>query len=107
MRSEEFDIVRDLISGRAPKRPEISSAARTLAPVPFRQIDGDLLARQYVAHREFLESEANAQQFNVAASGKRKVPELRGERRPSHSQAYNKRQPAGFFASLVVILRRR
>ena len=107
MRSEEFDVVRQLISGRGPQTPEPTLAGRTLAPAPFREIDGEILARQYIAHRKFLESEASAQRLDASGSGEFKVPKLRGERRPLHPQAYNEQQPAGFFASLFGILRRR
>lgn len=83
MRNEEFDIVRDLIAGRGPKMRETAYPGHALAPASFREIDGEVLARQYVAHRKFLETEAMAGTF----SGVDRVPahvrttRLRGERR--------------------------
>ncbi len=107
MRSKEFDVVRDLISDRGPQVPVTKSAARSLAPASFREIDGELLARQYVAHRNFLESEASAQRLDDVDSGENGTMKLRGERQPEHLQMYNERQPSGFLASLVGILLRR
>lgn len=63
MRNEEFEIVRDLISGRGPQAPEPVYGGRAAAPASFREIDGLELARQYVAHRKFRESEALAQRL--------------------------------------------
>lgn len=107
MRNEEFEVVRDLISGRAPQTPEPTYAGRTLAPASFREIDGEVLARQYVAHRRFLESEASAQRLVVSEAEEPEAPKLRGERRPVHPQNSDERYPAGVLASLARFLRRR
>jgi len=91
MRNKEFEIVRDLMAGRLPPDPEATHQAHTLAPVSFREIDGEVLARQYVAYRKFMESEAEAlksQTEEIVSSGTRS-PGLRGERREGvgHEQA--------------------
>lgn len=84
MRNEEFEVVRDLIAGRAPEAPRHSFTGHALAPASFREIDGEILARQYVAHRKFLETEAMAERFGEAEG----LPEsirssrLRGARAP-------------------------
>lgn len=57
MRNEEFDIVRDLMTGRMQRWSPSPYTARDLQPASFREIDGQELARQYVAHRKFRESE--------------------------------------------------
>ena len=54
MISRDFEIVRDMKAGRSP-------AYRNHRPAPgpssFREIDGNELARQYVAHRSLKNSE--------------------------------------------------
>lgn len=62
MRNEEFDIVRDLMTGRMQRWSPSPYTARDLQPASFREIDGQELARQYVAHRKFRESERLARE---------------------------------------------
>ncbi len=85
MRNEEFDVVRDLLAGRAPEGPEYSFTGHVLAPASFREIDGEILARQYVAHRKFLETEAMAQRFGEAEGRPDSIrsAKLRAGRRPA------------------------
>lgn len=103
-RNKEFEIVRDLMAGRVPTPAEPTYQTRTLAPAPFREIDGEVLARQYVAYRKFLESEAEARAKtgdDVVVSGGR-GPQLRGERRPAAGDG----QASGWFAGLSRLWRR-
>lgn len=88
MRNKEFEIVRDLMAGLEPPQPdEVYHYRSTLAPAPFREIDGEVLARQYVAHRKFLETEAQALGADREAvrTGGGRAPKLRGERRPERA----------------------
>jgi hypothetical protein len=105
MRNKEFDIVRDLMAGRTPPPPEATHQGLTLAPASFREIDGEVLARQYVAHRKFLESEAQAKKSGteeILASGTR-TPGLRGERR---QDAGHEEAASGWFSGLSRFWRR-
>jgi hypothetical protein len=85
MRNEEFQIVRDLMSGRAPASAPPVTSAHSLAPTSFREIDGQELARQYVAYRKLRESEALARQREAGEmpSEAAIMGVLRGERRVS------------------------
>jgi hypothetical protein len=107
MRNEEFEVARGLIAGRAPESREHAFTGHALAPASFREIDGDILARQYVAHRKFLETEALAQQFENA-EGIRST-KLRGERRPEllHELGGGKAKPDGWLSYLAGFLWRR
>jgi len=110
MRNEEFEIVRDLIAGRAPQS-HARSASTGLAPAAFREIDGDILARQYVAHRKFLETEALAQRIaggDAMPEGVRTL-KLRGEQRADgfiHSDEFED-PPRGWLSSLARLFWRR
>ena len=111
MRNEEFDVVRDLIAGRAAEAPRRNLGGHALAPASFREIDGEILARQYVAHRKFLETEAMAESFGTA-DGKAEViksPRLRAERGPAelHAGGGPAPQTGGWLASLARMLWRR
>jgi hypothetical protein len=108
MRNEEFEIVRDLIAGRAPQS-HARSASTGLAPAAFREIDGDILARQYVAHRKFLETEALARRFANPEDmhDLLRAQKLRGERRQTGSVAAGaspEARPGGWIASLARLL---
>jgi hypothetical protein len=111
MRNEEFEIVRDLISGRGPQAPEPQYGGQAATPASFREIDGLELARQYVAHRKFRESEALAQQI---ATGKA-VPDgaptgvLRGERRSDFTvhPASERATSGGWFSNWTRLVWRR
>ncbi len=83
MRNEEFEIVRDLIAGRGPHVAGSSYGTQTVTPASFREIDGLELARQYVAHRKFRESEALAQRLESgeALPDSVRTGILRGEHR--------------------------
>ena len=106
MRNKEFEIVRDLIAGREPPQPdEVYQHRSTLTPAPFREIDGEVLARQYVSYRKFLETEAQARNGDgeaVMPAGGR-APKLRGERRqePTGQDA-----SSGWFSGLSRLWRR-
>lgn len=110
MRNEEFEVARGLIAGRSPETREHAFTGHALAPASFREIDGDVLARQYVAHRKFLETEALAQQFETSDghAGTRNT-KLRGERRPElvHEFGGGKAQPDGWLPYLARFLWRR
>jgi hypothetical protein len=105
MRDKEFEIVRDLIAGRAPPVPETTYQGLTLAPVSFREIDGEVLARQYVAHRKFLETEAQARQARTGevADSSNRPPRLRGEQRLNAGKVA---EPSGWFRGLSRFWRR-
>jgi hypothetical protein len=60
---EEFEVVRSLISTPWPEAPEPPRSLRK--PVTFREIDGQELARQYVAHRELAQTEALEQEIEL------------------------------------------
>lgn len=60
MRNEEFEIARDLMSRRGQQWQGAPFTARSIEPASFREIDGSELARQYVAHLKFRESERMA-----------------------------------------------
>jgi hypothetical protein len=110
MRKEEFEVVRDLIAGREPRVPAHRFAGHALAPASFREIDGDILARQYVAHRKFLETEALAQQFEATTEGLPEGMRLRGERRPiaaPPAEVSGDKHGAGWLSSLARFLWRR
>lgn len=105
MRNKEFEIVRDLIAGRTPPVQDVTHQGLTLAPVSFREIDGEVLARQYVAHRKFLETEAQARTIaseEVVTMGNR-APRLRGERRQDTAEVD---PPSGWFSGLSRLWRR-
>jgi hypothetical protein len=105
MRNKEFDIVRDLIAGRTPPAPETTHQGLTLAPASFREIDGKVLARQYVAHRKFLESTAQAGKSGteeIITSGVR-PHSLQGERRQN---AVGQDAASGWFSGLWRFWRR-
>lgn len=104
MRSTEFEIVRDLMAGRMPQPSESRPHGRALAPAPFREIDGEVLARQYVAYRKFIETEAQeraATGEDGAVSGGH-VPQLHGERRSGPGEE----QASGWLAGLTRLWRR-
>lgn len=111
MRNEEFQIVRDLMSGRSPVSAPPATSAHALAPTSFREIDGQELARQYVAHRKLRESEALARQREAGEL----PPEaqimgvLKGERRVTGSIDPLPAQDSsgGWFSSLARSLWRR
>ena len=111
MRNEEFQIVRDLMSGRAPASATPVITSQSLAPTSFREIDGQELARQYVAHRKLRESEALARQREAGEL----PPEaaimgvLRGERRVTGPiEPLPGQEPSGnWFSSLARGLWRR
>jgi hypothetical protein len=106
MRSKEFEIVRDLIEGREPPQPEeVYQYRSTLTPAPFREIDGEVLARQYVAYRKFLETEAQARNGDGEAvlTGGGHAPKLRGERRPERT---GQEDSSGWFSGLSRLWRR-
>jgi hypothetical protein len=111
MRNEEFEVARGLIAGRTPETREHGFTGHALAPASFREIDGDILARQYVAHRKFLESEALAQQFETSEGhpGGTRSTKLRGERRPEQLDAIaaGKAEPDGWLSYLARFLWRR
>jgi hypothetical protein len=106
MRNEEFEIVRDLISGRGDEWSAAPYPARSIAPASFREIDGYELARQYVAHRQFRESERLAQQEGAEDPG---VDRIRLDiafdgRRPDTAmefQAYRSEETGGWLSSLA------
>jgi hypothetical protein len=103
MRNEEFEVVRDLIAGRAPEAHGRTFSRPAIAPASFREIDGEILARQYVAHRKFMETEAMNQR--IANAGDKHDVVLRGERRQTGAR------PAGAAAdgrssSLIATLAR-
>jgi hypothetical protein len=105
MRNKEFEIVRDLIAGRAPPAQDAAYQSLTLAPASFREIDGEVLARQYVAHRKFLETEAHARKSgseDILTIGTR-PPRLRGERR---QDAVEEDARSGWFSGLSRLWRR-
>jgi hypothetical protein len=106
MRNEEFDIVRDLIAGRGGSWHSSPPAARVLEPAPFREIDGHELARQYVAHRKFLESERLARE----SSAENAFPDRvrlgipgggRGADTAAGLAAYEAAPPGGWLSSLA------
>lgn len=106
MRNKEFEIVKDLIAGREPRQPDTGRHYRsTLAPAPFREIDGEVLARQYVAHRKFLETEAQARTADGEAvlTGGARAPKLRGDRRPDLT---GEKASSGWFLGLSRLWRR-
>ena len=108
MRTEEFEVVRGLIAGRAPVVHGIRYTSQSAAPASFREIDGEILARQYVAHRKFLETEAMAQRFG-GGDGLEDVvraPRLRGERRHMGGIGREARS-GGWLASLSRLFWRR
>ena len=111
MRNEEFEVARGLIAGRTPEARQHMFTGHALAPASFREIDGDILARQYVAHRKFLETEALAQQFETSEGhpGGIRSTKLRGERRAEHLHAdtAGKARPDGWLSSLARFLWRR
>jgi hypothetical protein len=111
MRNEEFDVVRDLIAGRAAEAPRRNLGGHALAPATFREIDGEILARQYVAHRKFLETEAMAASFGSAEDKAEVIrnPRLRADRVPAELHVGESRPPqtGGWLASLARLLWRR
>ena len=111
MRNEEFQIVRDLMSGRAPASPPTVTSAHALAPCSFREIDGQDLARQYVAHRKLRESEALARQREAGElpSEAEIMGVLRAERRvPGPIEPLTEQDSSGgWFSSLARSLWRR
>lgn len=109
MRNEEFEVVRNLIAGRSPELREQAFTGHGLAPASFREIDGDILARQYVAHRKFLETEALARQFETSEGlpGGIRSAKLRGERRSAdhpHADTSGEAHAGGWFTSLTRFL---
>lgn len=111
MRNEEFQIVRDLISGRAPASAAPVITPQSLAPSSFREIDGQELARQYVAYRKLRESEALARQREAGElpSEAQIMGVLKGERRvsgPIEPPAAHD-SSGGWFSSLARSLWRR
>jgi hypothetical protein len=104
MRNEEFQIVRDLMSGRDPASATPVTSAHSLAPTSFREIDGHELARQYVAHRKLRESEALARQREAGElpSEAAIMGVLRGERRVSAPiDPYSARDSSGNWWSSI------
>lgn len=106
MRNEEFDIVRDLMTGRLQRWSPSPYTARDLQPATFREIDGQELARQYVAHRKFRESERLSQQAEAS--------DLDGDRirlgAPASTvdlAAYDAVEQDGWFSSLARLFRLR
>ena len=55
MDNTEFETVRGLLNRRGTRYDSRSSLQRPLRPATFREIDGSVLARQYVAHRQLME----------------------------------------------------
>jgi hypothetical protein len=102
MRNEEFEVVRDLIAGRAPRAPGHVLPGHALAPASFREIDGEILARQYVAHRKFLETEAMARKFGTSEELHDVVPRHRSGRQPAGDE-----RSRGWLGSLARLLWRR
>jgi hypothetical protein len=109
MRNEEFDIVRDLIAGRGPKPAQPTYSGHSIAPASFREIDGQELARQYVAYRKLRESEALAEQTGAEKPDAALMGVLRGERRLSEAaDALSESPPPGnWFSALARSLWRR
>jgi hypothetical protein len=111
MRSKEFEVARGLIAGRGPEAREHAFTGHAPAPASFREIDGDILARQYVAHRKFLETEALALQFENSEGhpGGIRSTKLRGERRPEqlHGDITRDAKPDGWLSSFARFLWRR
>jgi hypothetical protein len=111
MRNKEFEVARGLIAGRGPEAREHPFTGHALAPASFREIDGEILARQYVAHRKFLETEALAQQFENSDGHPGGIrTKLRGERRPAeqlHADAAGSARPEGWLSSFARLLWRR
>jgi hypothetical protein len=111
MRNEEFEVVKDLMSGRGPQLGESAYGSHGVAPASFREIDGQVLARQYVAHRKFLETEALAQRIaggDAMPEGVRTL-KLRGEQRADgfiHSDEFED-PPRGWLSSLARLFWRR
>lgn len=111
MRNEEFQIVRDLMSGRDPAATPPVTSAHALAPTSFREIDGQELARQYVAHRKLRDAEALARQREAGEmpSEAQIKGVLRGERRvPEPTNPYSGQDASGnWWSSLARSLWRR
>ena len=107
MRNEEFEIVRDLMSRRGREWPASPFTARAIEPASFREIDGHELARQYVAHRKFRESERLARQTgsgdDVADRISLGAPEAadRGQAGAAGFSAFDAAERDGWLASLA------
>ena len=112
MRNEEFDIVRGLISGRGQQWPVSPYTARGLQPSSLREIDGQELARQYVAHRKFRESERLAQETGPGDGTPDRIrlgtaADEHGTGPSTGLSAYQIEQPDGWLSSLARLLRLR
>jgi hypothetical protein len=106
MRNEEFEIVRDLMARRGQELPVAPYTARAIEPASFREIDGHELARQYVAHRKFRESERLARQSGADddAPDRISLGSPDGDRRPSTAAelpAFPTEEPDGWLTSLA------
>lgn len=105
MRYNEFEIVRDMIAGRAPPAPAATLQGLSMAPAAFREIDGEILARQYVAYRKLMENDEKARKPDVddVAFSEAPMPELRGEVRQAAGEAA---APTGWLSHLTRLWRR-
>lgn len=112
MRNEEFDIVRDLIAGRGQRWSPSPYTSRSIEPASFREIDGQELARQYVAHRKFRELERLAQETGRpdAVTDRIRLGSPVDERRADAAielSAYQDQQSGSWLSSLARLLRLR
>lgn len=60
MRNKEFDIARELMDGPWVEPPVERDTQQLLRPASFREIDGRVLASQYVAHRNLVKASLNS-----------------------------------------------
>ena len=93
MSNREFDIVRELMDGPWVEPPAEPGTLQQLRPASFREIDGRVLASQYVAHRKLAEAAARSQFLNAPrpASGEDERPAIAPQAGAADAPARNGR----------------
>ena len=85
--------------------PAATLQGLSMAPAAFREIDGEILARQYVAYCKLMENDEKARKPDVddVAFSEAPMPELRGEVRQVAGEAA---APTGWVSHLTRLWRR-